>query len=265
MKKYVVAACAMLATGGTLVGTSAPAQAASSTTPVIKSYSATPKEFYPTVRDGFRDSVSFVGWSNTVYAGDDSGDGVRQTYNITIRNANSRKVAEHDGRHPDWDFVWTWSGRDQRTGEPVPVGRYTAKLTVTNTQTGETDKATHTLYAKSDTVNRRITMSRTGTDTSARSHTSSCYIDRDWGTSHLNLDCWGGRFAAVRYGFALPANARNVTWSVSGERGCCDNGRVIKTGTRTSARHFDVRVTVTNWAAYTVNHASVTYTKTVRR
>ena len=70
--------------------------------------------------------------------------------------------------------------------------------------------------------------------------------------------------AKARYGFSLPHNARNVTWSVSGTRGCCDSGRITKTGWRTGD-HYDVRVRVTNWRSYTINRASVTYTTTVHR
>ena len=63
----------------------------------------------------------------------------------------------------------------------------------------------------------------------------------------------------ARYGFSLPSNATNVTWKAVGERGCCDNGLVQKTAWRTGD-HFDVQVRVTDWAMYTVDRATVTYT-----
>ena len=123
---------------------------------------------------------------------------------------------------------------------------------------------TTTLYAKTDTVTRRITKTRNGFETSSRVGSPSCYIDRDWYGNGLELDCWGGRQAVANYGFVLPHNASNVTWNVAGVRGCCSNGRVARTGTRTGD-HFNVRVRVTNWASYTVNRVNVTYSTTVRR
>ena len=267
MRKIILGllAIAALTTGATFL--SSPVNAATATTPDIYQFSASPGTFYPTVRDGFRDGVDFNGEANPVASTDpDSWEDARQEWSIVIRNSRGVKVAEKSGNEPDnGNLYWRWSGKKQSTGMPVPVGTYQAVLTVTNTETNETDTATRTLYAKSDTVNKRITKTRNGTDTSARSHSSSCYIDRDWGTSHLELDCWGGREAAVRYGFTIPSNATNVTWSAPGTRGCCDNGRVTKTGTRTSSTHFDVRVRVTNWASYTINRATVTYTTRVHR
>ena len=119
------------------------------------------------------------------------------------------------------------------------------------------------IKAKSDTVDRRRSKGWVGTATVSRSHSRSCYF---YGYSgDLTLDCWGGREAVANYGFRLPSNARNVTWEVRGERNCCNNGRVVKSGQRTSDTRFGVRVRVTNWASYTVRAVYVDYTTTVRR
>jgi subtilisin family serine protease len=248
---------------GDLAG--APSAPGGSTTPVITGFNADPSTFYPTVRDGYRDGVDFDGRASIDYQ-DENGAHNEGTpvWNITIRNSSGAKVAEQDGEDAMDGLSWHWDGKNQNTGNPVAVGTFKATLTATNSDTGETATEVVTLTSKSDTVARRTTKSRTGIDTRARSHSSSCYINREWDTSHLTLDCWGGRQATARYGFSLPHNARNVTWSVSGTRGCCDSGRIIKTGWRTGD-HYDVRVRVTGWRSYTVNRASVTYTTTIHR
>jgi hypothetical protein len=240
----------------------APAQAATETTPVITKFNQNLDTFYPRIRDGFRDSVVFSGDAKNLW--DEFDNKIPQTWDITIRNADGRTVAKHDGTvRTYYNFRWTWNTKNQFSGTPVQTGRYRATLTVTNDETGETDVTSTVLHATTDTVNRRLTKSRTGTDTSARSHRGSCYLNNFFGS--LDIDCWGGREGVARYGFTLPRNARNVTWGMAGSRGCCSNGRVIKTGNRPSATHFDVRIKVTNWAAYTVDRARVTYTTAVRR
>lgn len=264
MRKFLLVLVALLGVGAA-IALAAPAQAATGSTPYIKRLDTNLETFYPTVRDGYRDGVTFSGRAAFIEYEDESGDWItddRQSWNVTVRNSNGSKVAERSGNSAEWGLRWYWNGKSQRTGEPVRVGKYKATLTVTNEETGETRTATKTVTATTDTVDRRMTLSRSGTNTSSRSHSGSCYFSGFYGS--LDLDCWGGRQAVANYRFNVPNNARNVTWNVRGDRGCCDNGQVVKTGTRTGD-HFNVRVRVTNWAAYTVDRASVTYTTTVRR
>ncbi len=175
-------------------------------------------------------------------------------------------MAERNGTDADNGGIWwDWRGKSQSTGLPVHTGTFKATLTVTNDETGESDTAVRNLTAKSDTINKRVTKTHRGTQTSSRSHARSCYVTGDSWDHSLNLDCWGGHHATARYGFSLPHNARRVSWSVRGSRGCCDNGRVTKTGKRTSAGHHRVVVKVTNWASYTVRRVSVSYTTRVHR
>jgi hypothetical protein len=232
-----------------------PASADETTTPVITAFTASPATFYPTVRDGFLDRVTLVGSSDSIE--------LQRSWDFTIRNANGVTVAERSGTATGWSSVSEhWDGRNL-TGNLVSAGTFKATFTVTNLDTSEAATATRILYVKSDTIYKHITRSRTGVQTSARSHSTSCYTYRlSFGS--LKLDCWGGREAVARYGFSLPNTARNVTWSVAGERGCCWNGTVRRTAWRTG-NHVDVRVRVTNWAAYTVDRVRVTYTTAVRR
>jgi hypothetical protein len=259
MRKTLLGLLAVLTIGAPTLLTVAPAQAA--TTPTITIFNTSLDTIYPRVRDGFRDSVRFTVNGKNVF--DESGNRLKQTWNVTVRNAAGHTVASHEANLPAYFRTgWTWNTKNEKTGAPVPTGKYKATLTLTD-ETGATDTATQVLHATTDTVNKRITKTRNGPDTSARSHRGNCYFNNLFGS--LDIDCWGGREAVARYGFTLPGNAHNVTWGMGGSRGCCSNGRVIKTGNRTRATHFDVRVTVTNWAAYSVNRASVTYTTAVKR
>ena len=262
MRRILLGLLAVLMIGMTGALSAAPAQAATETTPTITKFNQNLDTFYPRVRDGFRDSVRFTVDAKNLW--DEFDNKIPQSWNVTVRNAEGRTVASHDGNVPTYYSArWTWNTKNQFTGAPVATGRYTATLTVTNDDTSETDRATAVLHAVTDTVNKRITKSRSGTDTSARSHRGSCYLNSFYGS--LDIDCWGGIEGVARYGFTLPRNARNVDWGMSGTRGCCSNGRVIKTGNRPSATHFDVRIKVTNWAAYEVHRARVTYTTKVKR
>jgi hypothetical protein len=178
---------------------------------------------------------------------------------------DGRVVGEHSGRNSDWGASWTWSGRNRWTGNPVGVGGYNAVLTAVNADTGESDTARVHLTATSDTVVRRITKHLNGNQRGSAAHSSSCYV-RPWSyDGTLDLDCWGGRFASAGYGFRIPADASNIDWSVGGSVGCCSRGQITKTGTRTSATHYAVRVRVTLWRAFTVNGVNLTYSTHVRR
>ena len=102
-----------------------------------------------------------------------------------------------------------------RTSSPAlpfrPGG--TATLTVTNQDTDETDTPPRSCMPRPTQPDKRITKSRNGTDTSARSHTRSCYLNNLFGS--LYIDCWGGREAVARYGFTLPrtpSTCRGAWW-----------------------------------------------------
>jgi hypothetical protein len=182
-----------------------------------------------------------------------------------VRNDNEVKVYERSGRSND---VWgNWNGKNQRTDEPVRVGLYKATLVMTNNHTGETDSSTIRLHAKSDIVDRRITKTRNGADTSSRWRQGDCVVTRNgWfdGPNSLYLDCRGGR-TGVKYNFTLPQNARNISWAGNGSHGFGWDGRIIKDGDRIGPKRFQVSVTVTGWEAYSIKRASVTYTTAVRR
>jgi hypothetical protein len=109
---------------------------------------------------------------------------------------------------------------------------------------------------RSDTEYRREwrwkTKTRTGTNTSSRARSSGCYFDGYSGS--LQLDCWGGSYAEARYRFSLPADARNVSRSISGSINCCRPGTASRRWSGNTAI-----VHVTNWRAYTVRRVTIDY------
>ena len=81
--------------------------------PVTMNVTKLPKDFYPTVRDGYKDATE-----------------VRYRLNrnadtaIVIRNSKGalvRRVARRD--HGGWVERFSWNGQN-RNGKPVPAGRY---------------------------------------------------------------------------------------------------------------------------------------------
>lgn len=245
------------ATGEVAEATTVVHARAVSTVPEIRKFTASPTTFFPTVRDGYRDGVSFTGWSNEI----ETRDWPEQSWNITIRNANGVKVAERSGMYPDWDGAhWDWKGKDLN-GNPVKVGTYKATFTVTNTMTGEEDTATLTLTATSDTIYRKVERSHTGVQTSSRSRSSHCYIYA-WDSNTLALDCWGGNYAIARYGFSVPSKARDIRFAVTSSRD--GDGTVRSAGWRTGD-HVDVAVKATGYAIAWVDRVSISYKIPVRR
>ena len=102
-----------------------------------------------------------------------------------------------------------------------------------------------------------MTRTKDGWYDSVDATSGNCYTsDYDPGN---HLDCWGGNYARADYRFRVPANARVKSWTVRGGALCCDTGRITKTGIRTSARTFRVRVQVTGWRSYVVRKAILTY------
>jgi hypothetical protein len=105
---------------------------------------------------------------------------------------------------------------------------------------------------------KTITQRRNGTNTSSRSHSSSCYTD-NFLNGELRLDCWGGTYAQASYHFALPSDARNISRSISVDPRCCQPGTVTKSWSGNTAT-----VRVTNWKSAYVGSVKVTYQHRVR-
>lgn len=113
----------------------------------------------------------------------------------------------------------------------------------------------------SDIVTRTRTETKRGVDTSDR-FALGCDIRED--DPRLTLDCWDGEYAIAVYRFTIPRDAWAFDWTLRGRRQCCDQGRFIRTGTR-SNRSYRVRVMVTGWRAHTIRDVAVTFEHKQRR
>jgi hypothetical protein len=219
-------------------------------TPTIGNPVARPATFYPRVRDGYRDETVIAFGSRLdsdvtvqILAGTD-GSIVR-----TFALAGDSWADYSDRRSV------AWRGRNA-AGNLVPTGRYTARIT--STIDGQSATARLPIWVASGHRTVRVTKTKDGWDDSRDTTRGNCFA---WEVFDGNdLDCWGGSYAQATYRFALPSGARNIDWGVRGYQECCDAGRIIKTGERTSARSYRIAVRVTSWRSYVVRSTWLTYT-----
>lgn len=205
-----------------------------------------PTTFYPLVRDGYRDRVAFSFTLN-------------QHAEVTtiVRNSDGRTVrifsqGLHRGRR-----TVHWNGLTN-AGAKVPAGRYRITVEAQN-GAGESRSVSRVVTATTSLVTRTATKRRAGTQGSPATR-GSCYIT--WEDGSAELDCWGGRYARLSFGFAIPAGAWDVTWSVSGERSAldrCCSGAIRKSGSRPSRTRYVVAASVSGWRAYWVHAATLRY------
>ncbi|NYI45639.1 hypothetical protein BJ993_002719 [Nocardioides aromaticivorans] len=239
---YRVQVSSSTTAGWTTIGTfSAPWAPLSLGDPVVS-----PATFYPIVRDGYRDRVGFSITLNQ-----------RAEVTTIVRNSAGRTVRIfsqelHRGRRTVY-----WNGLTN-AGAKVPAGRYRITLEAQN-GAGESRSVSRVVTATTAVVTRTATKRRNATQASPATR-GSCYIT--WQDGSAELDCWGGRYARLSFGFAIPASAWEISWSVSGERSaldrCCD-GSIRKSGSRPSQTRYVVATTVTGWRAYWVHSATLRY------
>ena len=262
-------AAAALAVVATPVVTATAANAATDpSSGRIYSMSLSNKTMWSVVRDGYKDSTTVTAYVDPAY--DDNGDSVPMTVSVEVQGAN-HSINLGSKRLPgEWQQEnaqrFTWDGKFAN-GRVAPKGTY--EIAVTTHVDGEDSDTNHTAYryatVRTGMVTERHGWEWNGTETTSRSHSSSCYIDREIFGSGLELDCWGGRNATVTYVHHIPANARITHQEITGSRGCCSNGRVIKTTTRPNRGVWVGKVQVTGWAKFTVKHVEVDWATSVRR
>lgn len=221
------------------------------TTVEVRNATAKPGEFYPTVRDGFRDSTS-IGFSSRLNSD--------VSVKITSRNTGSVVRAFALSGRESRDYYQrrgvVWNGKN-KANNLVPTGRYTA--VITSTLNGESATSRVPIKVASGYRTVRTTKTKDGWYGSRDTTRGNCYTAQYYDGGN-DLDCWGGAYAQATYRFSLPSNARNIDWGVRGFNECCDAGRLIKTGKRTSATSFRITVRVTNWRSFVVRSTRVTYT-----
>lgn len=220
----------------------------------VSNVSVSPTPFYPLVRDGYRDSTSMHFHLNT---------GANLSATVVSR-ATGKVVRSLDvGWRRAGNRSWSWNGR-HADGTPVKVSKYILKMKATNSVSAATARGT--AQVATAVVTKRRTLRKWGNQGTAAA-ANSCYVTRDSYYGTTDLDCWGGKYARVTYGFAIPASAYNLSWRVSGEPSssdiCCQ-GKITRSGWRPTSRHYSIRAQVNGWRAYTVNRASVSYTYKAR-
>ena len=209
---------------------------------------ARPSDFYPVVRDRYKDSAAIAYTLNR-----------RADVSVHVyRVADGKRVrAINVGSQGSGRRQWTWNGFTN-AGSPVGAGKYRVEIKA-KAADGTSATARTTVAARTTTVTRRGAKAVRGNRATSTSRRGNCYVDRDAYFGETRLDCWAGAHAQATYRFAIPANARNLVWRVRGEKGCCDEGKLTRTGTRVSPRSYRIVVRVTNWRAFTVRRASVSY------
>ncbi len=214
----------------------------------VDNVSVAPAKFYPTVRDGFRDTTRIAYRLNQP---------ARVNVAVINRAGNTVRVARlgrlRGGRHS-----WQWNGRN-RNGDRAATGSYRLRVTATS-DARRTDRVAQRVTVATGWRTKRVSRTRMG-DSGGGFTRGDCYIN--WTSEgYAVLDCWGGRRAQTTYMFSLPHGAFDVSWHVYGARDsadmCC-RGVIRRDGQRVSPRRFRVRAWVTGWRAYEVRFVEVAY------
>ena len=218
----------------------------------IRNLTIRPTKFFPHVRDGYRDRI-------------DIAFGVRANADVTMTVVNPdgrvvrTNVIQHAG-DTDTSYYRNWVGWNGRkdNGELAPEGRY--RVVVVSEGDGlQTASASSAVQVASGWRIVERTKRPDPWWDSIDEKRGNCFIRRSSYPHGNELDCWGGAYAQATYRVRVPADARITGWFAGGQRGCCDIGRVIKTGKRVSPGVFQVRVRVTDWSAFTVTRVGVSY------
>lgn len=204
--------------------------------------------FYPYVRDGYRDDVTF-----------DYMVSRPARVSLVILNSANKAVRRVSLDRPKGWHSWTWNGRSD-WNSMAPVGDYRLRVTVT------ADDQSRSVIAPPVSVRRGtldwVTWYSKWGHQGWPSTKGKCYISRDGYYGTALLDCWGGRYAQMTYTFAIPSHARNIRFGVGGDWSsadfCC-NGRLSKVGKRISSTRYRVTVKVNGWRAYYIDRVTIKY------
>lgn len=207
----------------------------------------TDSNFYPTVRDGYRDYID-IEW--------------RVTRKVTtrgyIKNSNGRTVLRisRSVDRPNRVIYFRWRGKNT-AGNVVQPGRFRFVIEETSARR---ESASLRFKVSTGWRTKKFVTARTGTRTSSRVTNGNCFISGYDGV--LKLDCWGGAYALAKYRIRIPSNAFQVTRSIrtsSSSADICCHGKISK-GWRGNV----ARVRVTGWRAVEVVRVRVSYKRRIR-
>ena len=210
--------------------------------------------FYPTVVDGYRDTVALT-WTSNVPA--DHVVRVLNSRGSVVRSAAYSMI--NAGPH-----TWTWNGRNN-SGTRMPAGTYRLQVTATDAALN-TRSFTRSVTVATGYRYHRGSTARSG-EVSSVATRGTCYATRSSYEALTNLDCWGGSYAIAAYTFRVPTGTYAVRYSVSGGYAdsdiCCD-GRMTRSLTRVTPTAYRVKVRVNGWRAYDIYRVAVSYSWKVR-
>lgn len=208
------------------------------------------RTFYPLVKDGYLDDLDLWYETNRIAIGD----------SLTIKDAKGRTVLNETYDEP---FIgrseWPWDGKT-RGGKPVLPGKYNVIISATALDgTAQTLSTTVRVNTKAVTRRKKVEISKGWKgDYSSR---GDCRVRSNFGRDTAILDCQGGEFAAVTYGFKVPTDARKFRAGATIERTADDlyRGSITTLGTRISKRKYQVRVQATDQRSVEVFAAWISY------
>jgi hypothetical protein len=206
----------------------------------IGSATASPRVFYPRLRDGFRDATTMT-W--TVSKPSAVRGRVLDGRGRTVRYVNLGRV--------DRQGSWTWRG--WLAGRRAPTGRYSLQVSATDLEHRTVRRAAVPVRLAAGMATRRSSLRVVGSNYSESQATSSCSVTRDLG--HAVLACTRAGHAQVWYRFRVDRGAFDVRREVLGQRGCCAPGTVTRQLQRINGNTYRVGVRVTGSRSYTVVQA----------
>ena len=219
------------------------------TAPVITTFELSSLDLYPTVRDDYKDSVSFS-WSS-----DDISPG-----RVDVVDPNGVVVASFYDTYGSGDG--TWNGKDQ-AGNTVGIGTYRLRLIVTNSQDGSSATSERVLEVKSDSVKQKVRIQVLGHKANRKTHSPGCSVGR-FGIA-VQLECNGGRFAQAQFVFKVPRDARGFKVRYDDFFSGYSPGTYTRRGVRVRPTRYVVTVRVTGNYGTILDAVDVVYTARVQR
>jgi hypothetical protein len=215
----------------------------------VSGASVSATSFYPRVRDGYRDTVTFR-WSQSH----------RAPATVRVLNSHGTAVRVATLGSATRSNAWRWNGLNG-AGSPVGTGRYRISVTA------NTNTVSAPVTVASGTVARSFAIRKEGNQASSMATRGDCFARRDSYYQVATLDCWGGRLAQATYRIALPRGAFDVRGAIDllhSDLDYCCRGRITKGWDRPSALVVSLWAKVTGWRATDVNFVRVTYKRHVR-
>lgn len=231
------------------------------------------KKFFPTVRDGYKDTIR-VKWEDPNGCGDASDtspnydeSGTVNCGSYEVRDSVDQVVAtgkakvKRDCYLLPWWYEWRciledavikWDGKvkgGKGKNKWAPVGDYTIVWTLDEYSfNAPIEVATKKVWkTATKSVKRPVKRSTQGT----------CFISA--GSYGTHLDCWGGKHAQATFKVKYPKGSKVVSAKLKGRVGCCDSGKLTRKVNKPRKRAVTATVRVTGMRSYSLDRFVVKY------